>query len=57
MSNMVNDNLILEAQEYINSGELSSTGLDYAMASNLAHNDLEALWKNVIEARNLLRDE
>lgn len=57
MSTDVNTNLIEEAQEYVQSGELSSTPLQGMIEADLEHGDLTALWYHVVEARNLLRDE
>ena len=55
MSNAVNDNLIEEA--YALMPELVGTGLEHVMESNIAHNDLDALWQNLLQARNLLRED
>lgn len=57
MSNTVNDTLLEEALEYCNSGDLSSTPLEKLILNAIDRNDLEAVRKYVIEARNLLRDQ
>lgn len=57
MSNDVNSKLIEEAQEYITSGELSSTPIEKMLEEDIKHGDLDALWHHVVEARNFLRDD
>lgn len=55
MSDLLNNALIDEAQELI--PELAGTGLDEVLESNIAQNDLEALWQHIMEARDVLREE
>lgn len=55
LSSIVNDRLLEEAYSLM--PELAGTGLDNVMKSNIAMNDLEALWKNVLDARSLLRED
>lgn len=57
MSSIVNDALIEEAWDYINSGDLSSTPLEKALENDINTNDLEALWAHLQDARDMLRDE
>lgn len=57
VSNSTNDSMLEEAWDYINSGDLSSTGLDKVMEANIVNNDMEGLWKNLVQARDLLREE
>jgi len=57
MSNLTNDNLIEEAMDYINSGELSSTPLEKLIEQDIKNVDLDSLWYHVLEARNILRDD
>ena len=57
MSNVVNEALLTEAQELINSGELSSTPMEGMLENDIKMGDLEALWQHLIQAREFLRDE
>lgn len=57
MSSAVNEALLLEAQDYINSGELSSTPMEGMLENDIKHGDLEALWAHIIQVRSFLRDE
>ena len=57
MSHEVNTNLIEEANEYINSGELSSTPLQGMLEADVKSGDMTGLWQHVVEARNMLREE
>lgn len=56
MSNTSNETLLLEANSYLD-GSLSSTPLEGMIKADIEANDLEALWKHVIQARDLLREE
>ena len=57
MSHKVNDTLIEEAKELINSGELSSTPLEKMLEADLQANDLDSMWRHLVEARDFLRDD
>lgn len=57
MSNAINEALFLEAQDYIDSGELSSTPMEGMLENDIKNNDLESLWAHLLEARDFLRDE
>lgn len=57
MSNQQNDSLLEEAQDYIDSGDLSSTPLEEMLERDIKTGDLESLWHHVIEARAMLRDD
>lgn len=50
----VNTKLIEDCQELL--PELVSTGLDVVMENNIASGDMEELWANLQDARNLLGD-
>lgn len=49
--------LIAEAEDYINSGDLSSTVLEKMMMEDIKTGDVTALWYHVLEARNMLRED
>jgi hypothetical protein len=53
----MNDQLIEEAQEYINSGELSSTPYQDALEADLKYSDLDSLWHHIILVRDFLRED
>lgn len=57
MSNAINEALLLEAEEYINSGELSSTPMEAMLEEDIKHGDLQALWQHIMEVRDFLREE
>lgn len=57
MSNALNEALLTEAQEYINSGELSSTPMEGMLENDIKNNDLESLWAHLINVREFLREE
>lgn len=57
MSDLVNDQLIDEAQEYINDGSVSSTPMQGMLENDLMSNDLEALWHHIVQVRDMLREE
>lgn len=57
MSSAVNEALLLEAQEHINSGDLSSTPMEGMLENDIKNGDLESLWAHLTEVRNFLRPE
>lgn len=57
MSQTENSNLLDEATEYINSGDLSSTPLEKMLHNDLLQGDMTALWQHVLAARNFLRED
>lgn len=57
MSNSVNTTLIEEAEEYIHSGELSSTPMEGMLENDLKTGDMESLWRHIAEVRDFLRSE
>ena len=57
MSNTVNDSLIDEAMDYINSGDLSSTPMEAMLEQDIKSGDLDSLWQHILQARNFLREE
>lgn len=61
MSNLVNsviyEQLISEAMDYIDSGDLSSTPLEQTLVNDISRDDMEALENHLVEAREILRDE
>lgn len=50
-------NLIDEAMDYIEGGDLSSTPLETILRNDINRDDMEALENHLIEARELLREE
>lgn len=57
MSNAINETLLFEAEEWINSGELSSTPMEAMLEEDIKHGDLQALWQHIMEVRDFLREE
>lgn len=57
VSNLVNEALIEEAWDYINSGDLSSTPMEKMLEEDIKNYDMEALWAHLVQAREFLRTE
>ena len=57
MSDISNDNLVTEARDYIDSGDLSSTPLEGVLEADLKSNDMEMLWVHLMQARDMLRPQ
>lgn len=57
MSHNNNTALIEEANEYLNDGSVSSTFLEELLRADLENDDMESLWRHIVQVREMLRDE